>query len=92
MVLRQSSESSSVAIAASHLLSAWKNGERLSLDEWRMDARRMQGLDALETERMEVLESVVESLQGNRQLSSDRLRAAVRLLEHLANPAPLHQE
>lgn len=93
MVLRPSSEPSSVAIAASHLLSAWKNGERLSLDDWRMDEGTRQGLDALETERMEVLESVVQSLQGKPELSAGRLRAAVRLLEHLAaGPAPLPQE
>jgi hypothetical protein len=33
---------------------------------------------------MEVLDSVVESLQQQDQLSTDRVRAAVRLLEHLA--------
>jgi hypothetical protein len=50
----------------------------------------MHALNALETERMEVLESVVESLQGHDRLPSDRIRAAVRLLEHLAKaPAPL---
>jgi hypothetical protein len=47
-------------------------------------------MNALETERMEVLESVVESLQKHDKLSSDRLRVAVRLLEHLAQaPAGL---
>ena len=68
-----------VAGTASQVLSAWKNGQRLSLHNW-----RTQDLDALETERMEVLESVVESLQGQDTLSSDRVRTAVRLLEHLA--------
>jgi hypothetical protein len=68
-----------VAGTASQVLSAWKNGQRLSLQNWRAD-----GLNALETERMEVLESVVESLQKHEKLSSDRVRAAVRLLEHLA--------
>ena len=88
MVLRPQAERQDVAVAASQILNSWKNGERLSLDEW-----RTQRLDALETERMEVLESVVESLQGPRKLSSDRVRAAVRLLEHLAKgPAELAQD
>jgi hypothetical protein len=70
-----------VAGTASQVLSAWKNRQRLSLQDW-----RDQNLNALETERMEVLESVVESLQKHEKLSSDRVRAAVRLLEHLAQP------
>ena len=68
-----------VAGTASQVLSAWKNGQRLSLKDW-----RDQDLNALETERMEVLESAVESLQKPENLSSDRVRTAVRLLEHLA--------
>jgi hypothetical protein len=68
-----------VAGTASQVLSAWKKGQRLSLQEW-----RDQDLNALETERMEVLESAVESLQKHETLSSDRVRAAVQLLEHLA--------
>ena len=73
-----------VAGTASQVLSAWKNGRSLSLEAW-----RTQDLNAFETERMEVLESVVESLQKPEKLSSDRVRAAVRLLEHLAQ-APSH--
>lgn len=85
MVPVQQTEPGDVAGAASQILSAWKNGQRPSLRDWRMHA-----LNALETERMEVLESVVESLQGHDRLPSDRIRAAVRLLEHLAKaPAPL---
>ena len=77
-----------VAGTASQVLSAWKNGQRLNLQDW-----RDQDLNALETERMEVLESVVESLQKHERLSSDRVRAAVRLLEHLAKmPAPQPQD
>ena len=77
-----------VAGTASQVLSAWKNGQRPSLQDW-----RTHDLNALETERMEVLESVVESLQGQDKLSSDRVRAAVRLLEHLAKaPAVLAQD
>jgi hypothetical protein len=69
-------------------LIAWKNGQRPSLQDW-----RTQDLNALETERMEVLESVVESLQKQDRLPSARLRAAVRLLEHLAKePAGLLQD
>jgi hypothetical protein len=68
-----------VAGTASQVLSEWKNGQRLSLQDW-----RHKDLNALEAERMEVLESVVESLQKHEKLSSDRVRAAVRLLEHLA--------
>jgi hypothetical protein len=68
-----------VAGTASQVLSEWKNGQCLSLQDW-----RDKDLNALEAERMEVLESVVESLQKHEKLSSDRVRAAVRLLEHLA--------
>jgi hypothetical protein len=82
MVLRQQSQPADVAGAASQVLRAWKNGQRLNLQHW---TTRDPGLDALETERMEVLESVVESLQKHEKLSSTRLRAAVRLLEHLAS-------
>ena len=88
MVVLEQIQPQSVAGKASLVLSAWKNGERLWLDEW-----RTRGFDALETERMEVLESVVESLQGQSKLSSDRVRAAVRLLEHLAKgPGELVQD
>jgi hypothetical protein len=77
-----------VAGTASEVLIAWKNGQRPSLQDW-----RTQDLNALETERMEVLESVVESLQKQDKLPSARLRAAVRLLEHLAKePAGLLQD
>ena len=77
-----------VAGTASQVLSAWNNGQRLSLENW-----RAQDLNALETERMEALESVVESLQEPDKLSSDRVRAAVRLLEHLASaPASAAQD
>jgi len=89
MVPCQQTEPRDVAGTASQVLIAWKKGQRPSLREW-----RAQELNAFETERMEVLESVVESLQKYEKLSSDRLRAAVRLLEHLAQtpsglaPAP----
>jgi hypothetical protein len=77
-----------VSGTASQVLSAWKNGHCPSLQDW-----RTQDLNALETERMEVLESVVESLQKRDKLSSDRLRAAMRLLEHLAEaPAGVAQD
>lgn len=77
-----------VAGTASQVLIAWKSGQRPTLQNW-----RTEDLNALETERMEVLESVVESLQKQDKLSSDRLRAAVRLLEHLAEgPANLPQD
>ena len=88
MVPRLQTEPGVVAGAASQVLSAWKSGLRPSLQQW-----RTQELNALETERMEVLESVVESLQKQDRLSSDRVRAAVRLLEHLAKaPAELAQD
>jgi len=79
MVLRQQTEPGDVAGAASQVLNAWMNGQRPNLQDW-----RTQCLNALETERMEVLESVVESLQRQDSVSSDRVRVAVRLLEHLA--------
>ena len=88
MVLRQQTEPGDVAGAASQILSAWKNGQRPRLENW-----RTQDLNALKTEQMEVLESVVESLQRQDKLSSDRVRAAVRLLEHLAKaPVALAQD
>jgi hypothetical protein len=85
MVPCQQIEPRDVAGTASQILTAWKNGQRPSLRNW-----RAHQMNALETERMEVLESVVESLQKHDKLSSDRLRVAVRLLEHLAQaPAGL---
>jgi hypothetical protein len=87
MVPRQQIERADVAGTASQVLSAWKNGQRLSLEAW-----KRPNLNALETERMEVLESVVESLQKRDKLSSDRLRAAMRLLEHLAQPGAPAQD
>ena len=79
MVPCQQTEPRDVAGTASQVLIAWKKGLRPSLRDW-----RAQELNAFETERMEVLESVVESLQKHERLSSDRVRVAVRLLEHLA--------
>ncbi len=83
-----------VAHISALLLGAWKQGDD---ESFQAELRRAQllstqahGLDALETERMEVLESIVESLDGQRRpscsgpVSSERMRAAVRLLEHLA--------
>jgi hypothetical protein len=88
MVLCQQTEPGDVAGVASQVLSAWKNGLRPSLRAW-----KTRDLNALETERMEVLESIVQSLQGQDKLSSDRVRAAVRLLEHLAKaPTGLAQD
>ena len=88
MVARAETESQNVAVAASQLLHAWRNGRRLSLEPW-----NTQVWDALERERMEVLESVVESLKDQPTLSSDKIRVAVRLLEHLAQgPAELPQD
>jgi hypothetical protein len=88
MVPCQQTEPRDVASTASQVLIAWKKGQRPSLRDW-----RAQKLNALDTERMEVLESVVESLQTHDKLSSDRVRVAVRLLEHLAQaPAALAQE
>ena len=81
MVPCQQTEPRDVAGTASQVLIDWKKGQRPSLRDW-----RAQELNAFETERMEVLESVVESLQKQDQLTSDRVRVAVRLLEHLAQP------
>jgi hypothetical protein len=79
MVLRPQIEPGDVTGTASQVLTAWKKGQRPSLEHW-----RAQELNTFEAERMEVLESVVESLQREDKLSSDRVRVAVRLLEHLA--------
>ena len=79
MVVLDRLEPQTVAGKASLVLNAWKNGERPHLGAW-----KTEHFDALETERMEVLETVVESLQGHLNLSPDRIRAAERLLEHLA--------
>jgi hypothetical protein len=85
-----------VAHISSRILVAWREGDDASFQAELNRAQRLstqaRGLDALETERMEVLESVVESLDERGYFlspdepgSSVRVRAAVRLLEHLAS-------
>lgn len=83
MVARSETEPQNAASAASQILHAWRSGQRPQVDQW-----RTQVWDALEAERMEVLESVVETLQSRTKLPPEKVRAAVRLLEHLAQ-APL---
>ena len=84
-----------VADIARRLLAAWEGGHDAlfedalrSLDE----LSRLQGrhaghalLDSLEAERMEALESAVELLRERTRFQPE-IRAAVHILEHLANP------
>lgn len=83
-----------VADTADRILIAWEEGQDNSLREElaRASNLKSQHLDAFEMEKLEVLESVVQSLQAGRfpsmspvKASEDELRVAVRLLEHLAD-------
>ena len=85
-----------VATIAGRILHAWNDGQGISLQR---ELGRAEGLNpkadsltSLEMERMEVLESAIETLRRHQvpsrsavEASGDQVRAAVRLLEHLAN-------
>jgi hypothetical protein len=94
MTNRQVSGQGPVAQTADRILIAWKEGHDRDLKEalGRASLITTQPLDAFETEKLEVLESVVQSLQAWRfpsmstvRAGDDELRVAVRLLEHLAD-------
>ncbi len=91
---RQGSGQQLVADVADRILNAWKKGRENNLNEelGRASNLKTENLDAFEMEKLEALESVVQSLQAGRfpsmspaRASEDELRAAVRLLEHLAD-------
>jgi hypothetical protein len=75
-----------VTSLANRILTAWREGQdgvlRRELTSASMQGMDAEGLDFAEQERMEVLQSVVETLQQKRELS----RAGLRLLKHLAAP------
>ncbi|HLG96577.1 MAG TPA: hypothetical protein VKX49_09745 [Bryobacteraceae bacterium] len=75
-----------VAAVASRVLFAYKYRPTRRLREEVAHARRFfhktQGLDELETERLDVLRGAIESLDGPRP---EQVRAAIHLLEHLAH-------
>lgn len=70
-----------IAHIANQALSAWHNGFELKC-EWQA------GTDSWESEKLEVLEGALECLKAERHAAgafrSARLRAALGLLEHLA--------
>jgi hypothetical protein len=76
-----------VTALANRILTAWVEGQdgvlRHELTTASMQGIDAEGLDFTEQERMEVLQSVVESLQQKQTLS----RAGLRLLKHLAVPS-----
>jgi hypothetical protein len=83
-----------VADTADRILIAWKEGQDNILREefGRASKLKSHQLDAFEMEKLDVLESVVQSLQAGRfpsmspvRANEDELRVAVRLLEHLAD-------
>jgi hypothetical protein len=85
-----------VAAVAASVLTAWNGGhdgifedalrgvDELSRRRRNLDRMR-RPFDALEAERLEALESAVESLREHRAIQAE-IRAAVHILEHLANP------
>jgi hypothetical protein len=88
-----------VADTAGRILIAWKDGQDNVLREefGRASKLKSQHLDAFEMEKLDVLESVVQSLQAGRfpsmspvRANEDELRVAVRLLEHLADRCVRH--
>ncbi len=91
---RQGNGQQLVANVAGRILIALEMGRENNLNEefGRVSNLKTQNLDAFEMEKLEVLESVVQSLQAGRfpsmspaKAREDELRAAVRLLEHLAD-------
>jgi len=86
----------SVTCISSRILGAWNDGQEAALKEelGRAASLDTSGMNAVEAERMEVLEGVLESLQQNlvpaeagasSSARPSQVRAAVRLLEHLAS-------
>jgi hypothetical protein len=77
-----------VAQVAARVLFAYKYRPTRRLREEMAQAKRfshrIDGLDELESERLDVLRGAIESLDGARP---EQVRAAVHLLEHLAKQA-----
>ena len=91
---RQEAGQRLVADTADRILIAWKEGHDHSLREelGRASNLRVEDLDTFEMEKLEVLDSVVQSLKAGRfpsmspvRANEDEIRVAVRLLEHLAD-------
>ena len=84
-----------VTSIAGRILSVWQSGQGEALEQ--VLAHGLPPVagsgDCLEMERTELLESVIESLRTAPQVNDpggrDRIRAAVRLLEHLASGRPV---
>lgn len=78
-----------VSQVAGRILVAWKNGHGDSLEHAIQNARRLTAQtdcsSTFEMERREALKGVVESIENGPRRQS----GAVRLLEHLAQPAGL---
>jgi len=75
---------------ARRILTAWNEGRGPALEAelQRAASLRPDGLDSFEMERIELLESIVQSLHCT-GASHDQVRGALRLLEHLANGCSL---
>ncbi|HUA20088.1 MAG TPA: hypothetical protein VMB25_15170 [Bryobacteraceae bacterium] len=72
---------------AGRILVAWKLGPGPVLEQelgYAASAVSLDRRDTLEMEKMELLEGVAESLRNGRQ---GQIRAAMRILEHLAGTA-----
>jgi len=77
----------SAAGIASRILIAWHSGQCAGLEEQLAQGHRVFFLssitDAFEMEKLEALEGALECLQSG-AVPHARVRAAIRLLEHLA--------
>lgn len=93
MELCQSCDRESVTDLAGRILTAWKDGEAVALQEELHRAANVpvSDLDSFEMERLELLEGIVQSLAAEaapRDSRECQVRAALHLLEHLAGQTP----
>jgi predicted MarR family transcription regulator len=85
-----------VSRVAGRILIAWRSGHCALLVHELQHARRLTSLadevSTFEMERLEALTGAVESLESGEWIEAGRVRpAAVRVLEHLAQPEQLTQ-
>jgi hypothetical protein len=87
--MRQRTSGGAATRIAGRILVAWKTGQDRSLREEfdHVTNLNVQGLNALEMERMELLGGIVQTLRADGARHQQH-RAAIRLLEHLATETP----
>ena len=85
---------SPTGLYAAAIVDAWSggDGERLQQELTQVSTLRFEGLaDSGESERGELLQAIVDTIQGAGRLGSrDRCTAYIPMLRHLANPRGNH--